>query len=64
MIDKYLSKELILHIGSLNEEQLKNMKTALLSEIERSETFDKLFKGSNREFRLKKELEFINYRLN
>jgi hypothetical protein len=62
-IEKYLSKNLIDHISSLNEEQLKKMKKELLNEIERSEKYDKDFKGSNRQFSLKKELDLVNYRL-
>lgn len=62
-IEKYLSKNLIDHISSLNEEQLKKMKKELLNEIERSEKYDKDFKGSNRQFSLNKELDLVNYRL-
>jgi hypothetical protein len=62
-IEKYLSKNLINHIGSLNKEQLIKMKKELSYEISRSEKYDKDFKGSNREFSLNKELDFINHRL-
>ena len=62
-IEKYLSRNLINHITSLNEEQLKKMKKELQGEIDRSEKYEKDFKGSNREFALKKELDLVNYRL-
>lgn len=62
-IEKYLSKNLINHIGSLNKEELVKMKKELSYEISRSEKYDKDFKGSNREFSLNKELDFINHRL-
>ena len=62
-IEKYLSKNLINHIGSLDKEQLTKMKKELSDEISRSEKYDKDFKGSNREFSLNKELDFVNYRL-
>jgi len=62
-IEKYLSRNLIEHITSLNEEQLKKMKKELSNEIERSENYDKDFKGSNREFALRKEMDLVNYRL-
>jgi len=62
-IEKYLSKNLINHIGSLNKEQLIKMKKELSYEISRSEKYDKDFKGSNREFSLNKELDFINHLL-
>jgi hypothetical protein len=58
-----LSRNLINHITSLNEEQLKKMKKELQGEIDRSEKYEKDFKGSNREFALKKELDLVNYRL-
>jgi hypothetical protein len=62
-IEKYLSRNLINHITSLNKEQLKKMEKELQGEIDRSEKYEKDFKGSNREFALKKELDLINYRL-
>jgi len=62
-IEKYLSRNLIEHITSLNEDQLRKMKNELLNEIGRSEKYDKDFKGSNRQFSLNKELDLINYRL-
>lgn len=62
-MEKYLSKNLINHISSLDKEQLTKMKKELLDEISRSEKYDKDFKGSNREFSLNKELDLINHRL-
>lgn len=59
-IEKHVSQNILDHISSLDKEQLEKMKGELVSEINRSELYDK---DSNRLISLKKELNLINHRL-